>query len=477
MPIIPTYRRQERYSAPGVEMSSSAPNRMIQAYENDLQEWGSFSQSFLKFMESKKGKEKQKSSAVSKRTSAEKQKISVETVADGMASSEKEFSADEDLQIRQDMLYHVRNAVSDGQAVTSSGLDEFAAERFGNTMQETPAARDYMMLRAAAQIDERTASRQEREERSMQEEQIISAVGATASSAKNLERYLSAQLPAFEQRLKENGNSSEVVKKKADSLRAQTAVQNIGQAVSSGNASAAQEVFEKYASQMNDRQREECTEKIRWSAASLYARSLWQRAGLETDGTASCRQQWAEQQLSSETNTDLKTDVKENLELLCLAQQAREHHRQAGVYRTVAGHSGGEAVAFVETQSAMDPSEMRLLQRAALEMDLNIAPAAHAGKFNDLYFSASAKDISHAYEKKQISAKEFCLLQAVRHERAAGEDDTVTRLLCKGIDLWREKKGLSEQETQSIKYRVLSASGGVENQLDAWRRIKALFDI
>ena len=56
MPIIPTYQRQERYRAPGVQLTSGAPQRIPAAYENTLQEFGRLSKDALDYLEKKKKK-------------------------------------------------------------------------------------------------------------------------------------------------------------------------------------------------------------------------------------------------------------------------------------------------------------------------------------------------------------------------------------------------------------------------------------
>ena len=240
---------------------------------------------------------------------------------------------------------------------------------------------------------------------------------------------------------------------------------------------SAQDIFQKYAKEMTAKEREDCAAKIRLCAADLHARSLWERAASETDGSPQQRETWALAQLNEEKNSDLKTDVEENLTLLRAAAQTQEHLQQAQLYHSVAVSHNGEAQSKVAAQTLLDPYQMRLARRAALETDRGILGSAHPEKFNQLYFSDSEKEILNAYEKNQISAKEYCLLQAVRHERAAGQETGQCRLLSKGIDLWSEKKGLSQQDAQFVKYAVLSADGGIENQLDAWQRIKTLFDI
>ena len=288
MPIIPTYRRQERYQAPGVQTGAPAPQRLGRAYENTLQEFGSFSSQALAYLqrqpekEEKKGRSSAAASGVENRLSS----LSFEKAENTGGQAEKSsVQADEDLQLRLDLASSVRERVSEGRAVEPSDLDEFAAQRLTPQQADTPAARDYLMLRRAAQEEQALQTRGQNIRAARQEENLVRTVGATASSAAALDAYLEAQLPALEKRLQENGSDPKNLARQLAGVRAQTALENVRRSVAAGNYSAAQEVFSRYEKEMTPRQREECREKIRLSAAEGYANRLWNRAQAETDGT------------------------------------------------------------------------------------------------------------------------------------------------------------------------------------------------
>ena len=479
MPIIPTYRRQERYQAPGVQTGAPVPQRLGRAYENTLQEFGSFSSQALAYLqrqpekEEKKGRSSAAASGVENRLSS----LSFEKAENTGGQAEKSsVQADEDLQLRLDLASSVRERVSEGRAVEPSDLDEFAAQRLTPQQADTPAARDYLMLRRAAQEEQALQTRGQNIRAARQEENLVRTVGATASSAAALDAYLEAQLPALEKRLQENGSDPKNLARQLAGVRAQTALENVRRSVAAGNYSAAPEVFSRYEKEMTPRQREECREKIRLSAAEGYANRLWNRAQAETDGTPEQCNAWARQQLTEEKQADLKTDVQKNLDLLAASAQQRQHQALAQVYRAVASAQAGSARAVLNTREGLASARLSLVYRAAQQADGGVSVPTRADTFNTLYFSGTEKEIDRAFEKNQLSARDYCLLQAVLHERAAGAESSESRFLARGIENWGKKNELSVQETAEIKYKVLSADGGIENQRAAWQRMKALLE-
>ena len=146
------------------------------------------------------------------------------------------------------------------------------------------------------------------------------------------------------------------------------------------------------------------------------------------------------------------------------------------MYRQLAELPSGQACGLLDSQQALDPSEIALARRAAQRADWGRDIPSQPELFNRLYFSGTEKEIARSYEKNQLSARDYWRLQAARHDRTAGKDDAPARLLAKAVELWSGKKGLSEQEGQTVKYAVLASSGDIQNQLDAWRRVKSLLD-
>ena len=278
MPIIPTYRRQERYQAPGVQTGAPAPQRLGRAYENTLQEFGSFSSQALAYLQRQpeKGEKKGRSSAAASGVENRLSSLSFEKAENTGGQAEKSsVQADEDLQLRLDLASSVRERVSEGRAVEPSDLDEFAAQRLTPQQADTPAARDYLMLRRAAQEEQALQTRGQNIRAARQEEKLVRTVGATASSAAALDAYLEAQLPALEKRLQENGSDPKNLARQLAGVRAQTALENVRRSVAAGNYSAAQEVFSRYEKEMEelDKNRKDILKKAKEDAEKILQES------------------------------------------------------------------------------------------------------------------------------------------------------------------------------------------------------------
>lgn len=476
MPIIPTYQRQERYRAPGVQLTSGAPQRIPAAYENTLQEFGRLSKDALDYLEKKKKKGNKEgdgqASAQSKKTADSKT-----SQAEALPFEAPAFSPDENLQIRTELLDAVRSEVNEKGALASLSLDEFAASRFSEADAETPAARDYMMLRAAAREEEKSAVDRERARRASQEEKLVRGVGALAPTPQALEAYLSAQLPAYEQRLAENGAPQAEARLQTASVRAQTAAECVRRQLAASNRAAAQAVFGRYARELPEAVREECAQKIRFSAASSRAKDLWRQSALQTDGTPQARESWARERLETEKDGEMKETALSALRALGAAARADVHAKQAQVYRSLASATDGEeAQRMLTAQQALQPAELPLARRAARELFSASGAVSDPQTFNRLYFSAGEKDNARAFAKGRISARDYFALEAARHLREGGRPDPDAGFLCRGIDLWREKKGLSQEDAERVKHAVLTSADGTQERLAALERVKSLLD-
>lgn len=477
MPIIPTYRRQERYRAPGVQLTSGSPQRVPEAYENSLQEFGRFSKGVLDALEKREKKRKAEKQQPSARPDKSKTSVAENPGAKKDAAAFASFSPDENLQIRTELLDAVRSQISKNGAPETALLDKFAASRFTEADADTPAAQDYMMLRAAAREEEKSAFERERARLASEEENLVRGVGALAPTPQALEAYLSVQLPAYEKRLMENGASKEAARLQTASVRAQTAAECVRGQLAAGNGAAARAVFGQYERELPEAVREECAQKIHFSAASSRARELWRQSALQTDGTPEARESWVRGRLEEEKDSGLKETAFETVSALRAEARAALHAKQAQAYRSLASAPDGEeAERMLIAQRALPSGELPLARRAARKLFSSSASSSDAETFNRLYFSAKEKDNARAFEKGRISARDYFTLEAARHAREGGRADPDAGFLCRGIDLWREKKGLSASDAARVKHAVLTSASGTEERLGALARVKALLD-
>lgn len=477
MPIIPTYQRQVRYEAPSVNTAAPAPTRLPQAYENDLQEFGTFSRNTLNFLSRlDQGPFQRQKSASPSAAGTGSQTAQTQPLSDAAPSSGPQ--ADKDVSLRADLLQSVRDTAAQKGTVQTQDLDAFAAEHFTSEQADTPAVRDYLLLRRTAQQEARSVQQQQQRQLAAQEENLVRQVGSAAPSARALDAYLTGQLPAYEQRLKDNGAPPQTVQKLAAALQADTAASCVRRALAAGQDGLAQEVFEKYAPQFSSSQRQECAQKILFSAADNRARQLWERSALEKDASLQTREKWVHQQLDGEKNDAFASAVRQAVSALRAGEQARQAGQQAQVYRDILACGGAEeAQGVLNRQRVLEGGQLALARRAVQEAFAQPKGFSQAGKFNQLYFSSDEKAAARAYEKGQISARDYCVLESARCARQSGRDDRQTQLLCRGIERWGQQKGLPEKDVQDITYAVLSSAAGTNEPLTAWKQVKALFDL
>ena len=477
MPTIPIYQRQQRYTAPRVDTSAPSPARLPKAYENSLQQISAFAQSALPLLDTPLNKAPAKQEANPPQRLAPQDVLKEESGEQDAAALEA--NADREVYLRAELMQSVRETAAQNGAVQTRDLDAFAESHFSPAQGDTPATRDYLLLRHTAQQEAQPARRQQRMQLAAQEENLLRQVGASASSAQALEAYFAQQLPAYEQRLRREGASKDAIQKIAASLRADTAAQCVRRSLAVGEAGQAQEFLAKYASQMTPSQQQECAQKILYSAADSQARQVWEQSALEPENNSlQKREQWAQKQLADPAHPTFSAAAQQRISALRAAEQTRVHDNQAKVYRAVLGaEKEDEAQRVLNSQQVLEPEELSILHRAVGEVFTRPQRCAKPEEFNQLYFSADEKSAARAYEKGHISARDYCLLQAVCHSRQAGQDDANTRLLCNGIARWGKQKELPEKDVQEITYAVLSSAAGTEEPSSAWKRVKALFDL
>ena len=423
MPIIPTYSQREHYRAPQVAASSSAPRRINAARENDLQTVGKFIQTMLPQGEDR-------SSAPSK---------------SGALSPSP---------LRQELAETVHKNGAD-----VSALDRFAAAHFlpDNTDETASARQDYLLLRAAAQ----------------EELNRTQAVGSTAPDGSSLKAYLDGQLLAHQARLQAQGVHEQAVQTQLRQVRADTAATCMRRALSAGKLHAAQDFFATFRSDFSAPAEQAYRRELAVASARQTAQALWANSANETDGSVANRQAWAVEKLKA-LSAPLRRDVARQLAFLRRREETQAHAACAQVYERLA--SGEEMQdAGILAPSVLPAAEVSLAERAAQEKSLPAAAGAPQ-VFNRLYFSASQQDNARAFEKGDVSAREYLALEAARHRRGGGLSDRESALLCRGIEAWHQRKGISKDVAEESKRAVLSAAFTADGQASAWGRIKQLLD-
>ena len=422
MPTIPTYTRGEQYSAPRVSKNAPSPIRLKEAYQNTLQAAGELGRTAARLLSAKQEGQVQNSG---------------------------------EIKTRQALL----SAVSDGV----QALDK-AANQVHNA--NSPAA-DWVLLRASALAGEVQAQRQQASEALAQEKNLLVETGSFAPSARALEAYLNEQLPGYESRLIAAGVSAKSAQADLAHVRGLAARACIKRAVSAQHYQAAQGVYQKFAGSFSKAEQEELTALIGAAKAGSEAQKYWDDSLSQTDGSADARLKWAKAQTADQA-------VLERLSGLGAQARQQEFAQQAHAFLWLASAGTPE-----EACQRLALSPLKYTGEVACAVSRFGTPAPHtsAGTFNRLYFSGTEKENARAFEKGEVSAREFLALSAAYSARQAGADDKTGAFLCAGIEAWAQKKGLPASTQDEIKRAVLCSSSDPQERLNALKQIKTYFDL
>lgn len=423
MPTIPIYTRGEHYTAPRVSKNAPAPVRLKESYQNTLQAAGELGQAAVRLLPAKQ---------------------------------EEKMENSGEIKTRQALLAAASNGVQ--------ALDKAAGQVQG---ANSPAAADWVMLRASALFGENRAKCRQIDETLAQEKNIVAEVASSALSANALALYLNEQLPGYESRLIAAGISAKNAKQESEHLRRLAAQGCIKRAVSAQNYQMAQAVYQKFSGCFSLAEKENLTGLIGAAQAGGKAQIYWDKSLAETDGSAEARLKWAQAQTADKA-------VLEHLSALGAQAKREEFSKQAQEYTRLAS-----ALSAEDARQRLALSSLDAVGVTARAVSRFGAPAPHtsAEAFNRLYFGGTEKDNQRAFEKGEISAQEFLVLSAARSFRQAGEQDKTGAFLCSGIDAWAQKKGLSQTAKDEIKRAVLCAAADPQERLNALKQIKTYLDL
>ena len=423
MPTIPIYTRGEHYTAPRVSKNAPAPVRLKESYQNTLQSAGELGQAAVRLLPAKQ---------------------------------EEKMENSGEIKTRQALL-----------AASSNGVQ--ALDKAAGQVQDanSPAAADWVMLRASALFGENRAKCRQIGETLAQEKNIVAEVASSALSANALDLYLNEQLPGYESRLIAAGISAKNAKQESGQVRRLAAQGCIKRAVSAQNYQMAQAVYQKFSGCFSLAEKEKLAGLIGAAQAGRKAQIYWDKSLAETDGSAEARLKWAQAQTADKA-------VLEHLSALGAQAKREEFSKQAQEYTRLAS-----ALSAEDARQRLALSSLTSVGAAVRAVYQFGAPAPHssAETFNRLYFGGTEKDNQRAFEKGEISAQEFLVLSAARSFRQAGEEDKTGIFLCAGIDAWAQKKGLSSAAQNEIKRAVLCSSADPQERLNALKQIKTYLDL
>ena len=471
MPIIPTITKREFIKTPGVDASVPAPARLAAAYENNLSRFGTLIPAAIRAASKVNAGITSAGVSVSARSSAGENLRYPGGTTENVKAEER-AQADKDLTVRMALVDAVRQ---DAGAKGVQALETAAVKNFTPETASGPAARDYAVLHRAAREEQAASASVRARESADTEKTLLRQVGALVRSPEALDEYLSGQVAAYEERLRGNGESEVAVKANARAVRAQTVEENVCRSLSCGDWRAAEATLSKHGDKLPDAARQTCAAKTRALFARSQAEKLWEEGRLETGGSAGQIRRYALEHIA-EPDVELGAAMRQTVEALSRREGAREHALAAQTLASAARLPSADALGVLDGAPGLDAEELAQARQAALFFDGDNT-RSDAAQFVACYFGGTQKEHARLLKREKISARDYVRLEASRHARQSGDSRRAQELLCRGIDVWMQKKGFSAQDSYAAQYAVLTADAPSGSLGDVWKQIKNLLDV
>jgi hypothetical protein len=354
-------------------------------------------------------------------------------------------------------------------------LDEYANRHFTPQTASGSVGRDYLVLRQTARKDTSFLERETKKKTVQTEAHLIGQIGALLPNEESLEEYLSSQLPAYEEHLRQTGETDDAVRYASQNLREKAVSQQIRRSLARGDWQLAEKVFSAVKSSFSSQGQEELATKIRSSFAQHCANALWDSAKKEKNDTLEEKLLFCQKNIT-EKDPSLKKAVLAHIEGIFRKEKQAEKLSCASLYERLFR-------AVPEENFAILMGDDRILKGEELQQALRVAgdvfqPVTREDdkKFVKLYFHGSGADIFAAWRLHQLSTSEYWLLQCVRSRREAVGADRDAYFLCSGI---RQFCSRQKHEISAL-WRMLKTvlAGGIlpEEQLQTWEKIKKLLN-
>lgn len=458
MPIVPTYKQQERWQIPSVDKNVSDPIHLKETYQNNISRTGELlSQAQTYWF----GNDKKEKSFSLKQKSLEK------------ASSGESFQRE--VNMRAKLLNDARKQVEETGVLSAAKLDEYVVQHF--TPQDTAGSvgQDYLVLRQIAHQDKSLLEKEMQKKTAQTEAELICQVGTLLPNKEALDEYLASQLPSYEEHLRQTGETAEDVRLASQVLQEQVLSRQISRFLSGGNWEGAENVFTSGKNSFSPLMQRKLATKICASFARNNAAKLWKQSQKEKNNTLEDILHFCRKNIK-EKDPSIKESVLANIEGIFWQEKQNQQLDIANLYEKLFHSSPAEILPLLMGETGR-------LESAELAQALQVAgkafqPVTHLDEKNfvKLYFHGSCEDIFSAWKLHQISAAEYWLLQYARTRREVLGLDQEAYFLCSGI---RQFCTRQKYDTSSM-WRAVKAvlAGGTlpEEQLQTWEKIKKLLN-
>ena len=326
----------------------------------------------------------------------------------------------------------------------------------------------YEVLWQAAKQRQRTQAITQQQNALIQTEENIISVGAQASDAQTLAAYLVVQTNAVEKKLKHVGFSKKEIENRLLSLRRRVIEAACSERLSAGELVQVCELLGCFKGELPPEFVRNISAKITWQFACEQARWLWADAQRLFPREPARAAAWARTQ-NPEKNEPLGTRINDVLTAYEQAAVREQNLHFAKLLQTLAAAAVSQAAELLAEQEILAGDLLEKYARLCTRLD-EPAEKADPALFIKLYFDGTERELSQAYERGQISAREFLQVRAQQLLRACGTRNFTAEICCRELKTWLEKKAFTPQQIARFQYEVITAA----DSRAVWEEIKKL---
>ena len=348
-------------------------------------------------------------------------------------------------------------------AALCARLDELAVPYIEGAGENNFPQEDFLVLRLAGVYQRQQAQLREQEAVIAEEEDLIVQTASQALSVRVLDMYLRRMVKGYRALLSAYKIPARETDKRVALLEERAVRACLKSLLSRREWAFSLGVMRHYKAVLGEAVFRACAAQVRTGFAQDQAEQAWQKTDPKEPLPA--RYEKAAAMLSAEADAQLQQIARTHLDAVYGRAAAELSRTQSGVYGRLL--SGQQADVFILEAEEIVPA-LCAAARAATEAHGN-APA----EFNRLYFQGDPRAVGKAFEKGNISARDYLILMQVCYARRGGSSDEKTYALVQALLLFLEKNHVPAEAADEAVYAVLCAP--LDGQFDRAQEIKKIY--
>ncbi len=416
--------------------------------------------------------EKNKYSKQSKTEKTEKNAISENP------AKQRVFSSDQRKELFDFYQKNLFPAENEKDSSSVEKLDQYAESHSSGLETDFLASQDYVVMRRHALEQEQKKYAQAHQMRLVQGRQIFLQVASAVRGVAALEEYIQNNLSAASQ---ENGSESmsEIAwKETQQTLRQEAVLKNIHTSLQEGLVSQAEEVFHHFLNEIPEEKAAVLSSKISYKKAELQVaslpKSIYQQMEKEQDFSAKRMESFI-QDIKPETEDK---DIFWQVFSAHVAERKRAYFAdRANLYKKLFSQRNSSMIIDFEVDK-LGKESFDKLQKASLRM-AEEGSFTNPVVFNSLYEKvlegkAEEKEIELSFEKNQLTAKEYFLLQHKFCQKQAGERVSDEVFLKQAVEQLVQEQAKADSQRQALKYSIYTSGINCEDALATAQRARQI---